>query len=163
MYSYLWQNPKKIQISSLESSKRGKFLAKFHKLLKSERQKDLQFHLKTQWTRVKFSFQTFTISPISPKPSWRALEWTSTLAQWLIWSWHRGKVHRCLPDLRWSPARSFFETSQILKNWKWKTSYTWYLKLHWVQHFLTKDSWTPKENVHHSYVLLIRIVVSLTL
>ena len=67
---------------------------------------------------VSRTIKTIQISQISPKSSWRAWAWTNTLVLWLIWSWCQGKVHRCHPNLRWSPARSSFETSQILKNRK---------------------------------------------
>ena len=73
-----------------------------------------------KWSHFKVALQTFKINLIFPKPSRRAWAWTSRLALWPIWSWRQGKVHRYLPDLKWSPARSFFETSQILKNLKWK-------------------------------------------
>ena len=50
--------------------------------------------------------------------------------------------------------------SRSLKLWRiGKESVNYKLK----QHFLTKDSWTSEENVHHSYVLLVGIVVSLPL
>ena len=58
---------------------------------------------------------------------------------------------------------SFFSCEYSPGGGNMKTKMVKYLELHLTWRFLTKDSWTSKENVHHSYVLLIGIVVSLTL
>ena len=50
-----------------------------------------------------------------------------------------------------------------LKFWRKKIVYNILNCIWYIWRLLTKDSWTPKENVHHSYVLLIGVVIILTL
>ena len=110
-------------------------------------------------TSKSLALLIFKIKELGLKLPWKAWWWTNIKVLWQKWNWFQDKVHRVLQGLRWSPARSSFETSQTLKNWKWKLKCKLWLK----HHILTKDSWTSEENVHHSYVLLIGIVVSLPL
>ena len=73
-------------------------------------------------------------------------------------SWFQGKVHRSLQIQRWSPARSFLVTAQILSEKNILHEIFVFLRC-----FLTEHGWLSKKDVHNGNVLLVGIIVQITL
>ena len=86
--------------------------------------------------------------------------WWRTSREYLrqIQSWFQGKVHRSLQIQRWSPARSFLVTAQILNKKNILREIFLLLRC-----FLTEHGWLSKKDVHNGNVLLVGIIVQITL
>ena len=113
-------------------------------------------------TSKSLALLIFKIKELGLKLPWKAWWWTNIKVLWQKWNWFQDKVHRVLQGLRWSPARSSYEISQILGNscpvFNCRFEIWNYERL-----FQTKDSWASKKDVHHGNVLFKCIVVLVVL